>query len=93
MNKEINIQDSKELQYFQKIQVQNLMIKKLMVEIGKLKSEVDHLNYLLKKSYEPATNSKKWKRKYDDLLYLTIRKLHQHPGASDEEINHLLTKL
>lgn len=69
----INKQETKELEYFQKVQVQKLEIKALRVEIGKLLSEVDHLKYLLKKAEEPATNSKKWKKRFDDLLYQTIQ--------------------
>jgi predicted RNase H-like nuclease (RuvC/YqgF family) len=63
-----NEQETLELQYFQRIQVQKLEISTLKIEIGKLKAEIDHLNYLLEKVHEPATNAEKWKRKYDHLF-------------------------
>lgn len=44
----LNIQETKELEYFQKMQVMKQEVKALRVELGMANAEINHLTHLLK---------------------------------------------
>jgi hypothetical protein len=69
-----------EMQYFERILKLQREKRGLLVEIGKLQSEIDHLNFLLRGSKESKLilSKKKliadrnfWQRKYFDILKTT----------------------
>jgi hypothetical protein len=75
---ETELGDTLEIKYFNKIQIQKLEIRSLKIQIGKLESEIDHLNYLLEKSIEPPSKkAKQLKRNYDSLLYKHTKLLQE----------------
>lgn len=68
----LNKQETKELEYFQRIQVLKQEITHLKVELGKANAEIQHLNHALKervtaeflKRYASKVNKKNCKAQY-----------------------------
>jgi flagellar biosynthesis chaperone FliJ len=82
LDERFNIQDTKELEYFQKIQVQKQEIKSLNMRIGQLQAEIDHLNFRLEKAYEPLSNRQVLKKKYDELMCRFVKYQESYPKTN-----------
>lgn len=79
---EINQQETLELQYFQKIQVQKQEIKALQFENGTLKSEIEHLKHELSKPVDKRVEEAKkaFKREKHKLIKERDLLLYKYNG-------------
>ena len=90
---DLNKQESKELQYFQTIQVQKQEIASLRTELGKANAEIEHLTHLLKQQVTEemiqryAIPKKSLKSKYCRLMneHILLQKLKPCPDKPDSD--------
>jgi hypothetical protein len=69
---ELNVQETKELEYFQTIQVQRQQIKHLLLELGKAQAEIEHLKHMTRPIVVRQSKKKErcaeLKKNYDRVL-------------------------